>query len=363
MHALYCRVTVRTLVALPLVATLVLVGAMPRADADDRGLAEARERAQAAAAELSAAQARLGALDQEITDLAARVEDTQARLEGLRQTVRETIVQQFINADLAQVQVPDVDVNVQARAEALSSIVTQGNQDAVDEYLALAEDLAVARDELVERRRDQESAVVQLREKRAALDAELRRLEELERRRQEEMRRQEQERRRLAAEEARRQSARETSERPDSRRRAASAPVPARAPSPSGSFVCPVRGPHAFIDSWGAPRSGGRRHQGVDMMAARGVPTVAPVSGRVEHRSNRLGGLSWHLFGDDGNYYFGTHLSEYANVGAGWVAAGTVIGYVGDTGNARGNPHLHFEIHPGGRGNPINPYPTVRAHC
>ena len=96
------------------------------------------------------------------------------------------------------------------------------------------------------------------------------------------------------------------------------------------------------------------------MMAARGVPVVAPVSGTVSHRGNPIGGLSFHLNGDDGNYYYGTHLSAYGN--AGRVAAGTVIGYVGDTGNARGMPHLHFEIHPNG-GSAVNPYPTVRAAC
>src|SRR3546814_3237888 len=53
------------------------------------------------------------------------------------------------------------------------------------------------------------------------------------------------------------------------------------------------------------------------MLSPRGTPTVAPVSGTVSHRGNGIGGLSWHLNGDDGNYYYGTHLDSYANVGAG----------------------------------------------
>lgn len=144
------------------------------------------------------------------------------------------------------------------------------------------------------------------------------------------------------------------------------APPPPPEPEPvatssGGGIVCPVAGSVQFTDSWGASRSGGRSHKGSDMMAAGGTPTVAPVSGTVEHRSSSLGGLSWYVHGDDGTTYYGTHLSGYENEGAGWVAAGTVIGYVGQTGNA-GSPHLHFEIQPGG-GASINPYPTVAAAC
>ena len=129
-----------------------------------------------------------------------------------------------------------------------------------------------------------------------------------------------------------------------------------------GDMFCPVDGGGLhFTDTWGAARAG-HRHQGVDMLAARGTPTVAPVSGRVEHRGTSLGGLSWYVYGDNGNMYYGTHLQGYENQGVGWVAAGTVIGYVGDTGNARGTPHLHFEVHPGG-GGAVNPYPYVAEAC
>jgi murein DD-endopeptidase MepM/ murein hydrolase activator NlpD len=131
--------------------------------------------------------------------------------------------------------------------------------------------------------------------------------------------------------------------------------------SSGGGIVCPVAGPVTFTDTWGAARSGGRTHQGVDILAAMGTPTVAPVSGRVEHRGSSLGGLSWYVYGDNGDMFYGTHLSGYANQDAGWVAAGTVIGYVGDSGNA-GTPHLHFEYHPGG-GEAINPYPITSAAC
>ena len=131
----------------------------------------------------------------------------------------------------------------------------------------------------------------------------------------------------------------------------------------AGVLFCPVDGPVNFTNTWGAARSGGRAHKGVDMMSPYGTPTVAPVSGQVVHRGTSLGGLSWYVYGDNGNTYYGTHLQSYANVGAGHVEAGTVIGYVGASGNAPDSaPHLHFEIHPGG-GSPINPYPATAQAC
>jgi peptidoglycan LD-endopeptidase LytH len=136
---------------------------------------------------------------------------------------------------------------------------------------------------------------------------------------------------------------------------------PLPAVDPEAGIVCPVQGDVSFIDSWGYARSSGRSHEGVDMMAATGTPTVAPVSGTVELGENSLGGLTWWLYGDDGNSYYGAHLSAFG--AEGWVEAGTVVGYVGASGNAAGgDPHLHFEIHPGG-GEAVNPYPQAATAC
>ena len=117
----------------------------------------------------------------------------------------------------------------------------------------------------------------------------------------------------------------------------------------------------SFIDSWGAPRHQGA-HQGVDMMAATGTPNVAVVSGDVTFKEGGTSGLGAYLHGDDGNLYYYFHLSAYEG-GARHVSQGEVIGYVGNTGDARYTaPHTHFEIHPGG-GAAVNPYPSVAAVC
>ena len=129
----------------------------------------------------------------------------------------------------------------------------------------------------------------------------------------------------------------------------------------SGSWVCPVQGPHSFSDDYGQPRPGGRNHQGNDILAPRGTPVVANVAGDFEQHDNGLGGIAYFLNGSDGRQYYGAHLDSFSGA-TGHVAAGTVIGAVGDSGNAKGGPtHLHFEIHVGG--STVNPYPTLKQYC
>ena len=125
------------------------------------------------------------------------------------------------------------------------------------------------------------------------------------------------------------------------------------------SARCPVPG-GTFFNDWGFPRSGGRAHAGNDIFAPRGTPVVAPVAGTVDHAEGSIGGKQFRLTAADGSRWYGSHLDAFGERGA--VQAGTVIGYVGDSGNARGSrPHLHFEVHPAGT--PVNPFPLLRAAC
>jgi murein DD-endopeptidase MepM/ murein hydrolase activator NlpD len=135
----------------------------------------------------------------------------------------------------------------------------------------------------------------------------------------------------------------------------------------SGIYSCIMdRRLVSFRDTWGAPRSGGRRHQGTDVMAPFNVPVYAFTSGVVLRRSSsRLGGLSLYLRGDDGATYFYAHLNGYTAAGAAGrrVVAGEHIGFNGYTGNAsRSAPHVHFERQSAG-GAKQNPFPYLVAAC
>jgi murein DD-endopeptidase MepM/ murein hydrolase activator NlpD len=118
------------------------------------------------------------------------------------------------------------------------------------------------------------------------------------------------------------------------------------------ALASPVRGVRAASvrSTFGARRSGGRRHQGADIFAPRGTPVVSAHDGLVVHvGTNPLGGIVVHTLGRRGVLCYYAHLDRVApGVHAGLpVSEGTVLGTVGNTGNARTTPpHLHFEARP-----------------
>jgi peptidoglycan LD-endopeptidase LytH len=142
----------------------------------------------------------------------------------------------------------------------------------------------------------------------------------------------------------------------------ACAPLP-----PEGAVYdirCPVTGDVAFSNDWHAPRAGGRLHEGNDVFAPRGRVNVAVVSGVARFRTGDRSGKAIWLDGDDGNDYFYAHFDAWHGTGPERrVAAGDVIGYTGNTGDAIfTSTHTHFEIHPGG-GDATNPYASLVNAC
>lgn len=117
---------------------------------------------------------------------------------------------------------------------------------------------------------------------------------------------------------------------------------------PHRELIIPVANapPGALADTWGAARSGGRSHQGIDIMAPEGTPVLAVADGKlVRFFDSERGGISIYQFDENEEFvFYYAHLSGRANVREGQeVRQGDVIGFVGQTGNAP-VPHLHFEI-------------------
>jgi peptidoglycan LD-endopeptidase LytH len=141
--------------------------------------------------------------------------------------------------------------------------------------------------------------------------------------------------------------------------------TPVAAPG-GGKVACLMEAPYSYTDTFGAPRSGGRTHQGTDVMAPYGAEVYAYADGAVSRESsNAYGGITLYLLGANGVEYYYAHLSRYAVPAGSRVRAGQLIAYNGQSGNARYTaPHVHFEVHPGGPGStPVNPYPYVQRAC
>jgi peptidoglycan LD-endopeptidase LytH len=117
-----------------------------------------------------------------------------------------------------------------------------------------------------------------------------------------------------------------------------------------------------FVDSWGNARSGGRHHEGIDVFAAKDTPVRSTTRGVVTRvGTNGLGGQVVWVLGPGLERHYYAHLNRYADIRVGdQIEAGTIIGYAGNTGNARGGPvHLHYGIYRDGTAQ--NPYPRLVA--
>jgi murein DD-endopeptidase MepM/ murein hydrolase activator NlpD len=123
------------------------------------------------------------------------------------------------------------------------------------------------------------------------------------------------------------------------------------AQQPDALLLMPVAGARVsrVVDSWGVPRPDGRTHQGQDIFARKGTTVFSATEGyvmRVGH--NRLGGNVIVIAGAGGRRYYYAHLESFApgmRVGK-KVTSQTVIGLVGNTGNAaQTSSHLHFGLY------------------
>lgn len=134
-------------------------------------------------------------------------------------------------------------------------------------------------------------------------------------------------------------------------------------PAPSRMDV-PVQGVDArrVADTFGAPRGRDRSHQGVDIFAPRGTPVLSATEGLVlSVREGGLGGRQVWVLGPGHERHYYAHLDDWAlRLRAGdRVRAGTLLGTVGDTGNARGTPpHLHYGVY--GATGALDPLPRLR---
>jgi murein DD-endopeptidase MepM/ murein hydrolase activator NlpD len=397
------RATARR-VALVLVAALALGAFTPigpaRADSggDDvqraaQAVADARDRANRAADAYTDAENKLDDLTEQQAQLQKDIDATTAKVDALASGVTTLAVDRVVNGDggstlFSGLKGPTEEVE----QEVISRLALNASTTSIDEYDAARHELDLKQAQLDRTKKETEQAAAFLKSSQEKALKEIEVLKQLEQKALKD---------RAVAQAVAAQKAEEKRQIEQQAAAAAAAAAKARATSGSGNagaaanpgasgggaaappsggagasksiggcradcgyvdtaIICPVAGPAAFGDTWGAARSGGRHHQGVDMLAPRGTPIVAVVSGVVDYSHNRLGGNAAWVSGASGRYYY-AHMDHYQGSNRA-VQQGEVIGYVGDTGNARGTPHLHFEVHPGG-GAAVNPYPSVRAAC
>jgi peptidoglycan LD-endopeptidase LytH len=317
---------------------LVVLAFPARAVAAD-DVRAAQQRANRAAAELNRATSSLAVAENELASLEERQSEARSRSTKLRGVVEALALSQYVHGGTNPLALDTVDLNRWARGRALLRLASLSTEDALERSRAAREELADLRGGLTRTLSSRRAALASLRTEQRQAVAELERLAKTQREAEAEAK------------------ARGAGKAPAGRGTAAGR---ATAIAAKGPWMCPVQGTHSFSNDYGAPRGGGASHKGNDILAPRGTPVAANVAGSVDQHPNRLGGLAYYLHGNDGKTYYGAHLDSFGASGS--VAMGTVIGYVGNTGDASGGPtHLHFEIIEGGVS--VNPYATLVRYC
>ena len=293
-----------------------------------------------AAARYAEARTAYERLGDQVTDLERQVAGIEARLSPLRLEVTRQAVALY-QGDAAVAAVTHLEAAAAMlrsdRAAHLVADLSARKLPAIDTLLAAKQRLRDRQADLEGRRREQDATMAGLTAQREQISAQLDALAAV-----------------LPAKDGRRSLPRASRSAPGLGQRLRAGAAPA-------SFVCPIDGPVAFTDDFGAPRGGGRRHMGNDMLSPRGTPDVAVVNGTIETRPWAGGGITIFLNGDDGNTYVYMHLLQIEGAVPRRVTQGEVIGRVGSTGHSFGY-HTHFEYHPGG-GDAVSPYPLLSAAC
>lgn len=139
-----------------------------------------------------------------------------------------------------------------------------------------------------------------------------------------------------------------------------------RVPPPQ-ALILPVQGMRraALYNTWHASRDGGRRrHEGIDLFAPKGTPVRATTEGIIYRiGTSKLGGKAVWVLGPGRQRHYYAHLDGFAYIRVGQrIQQGAMLGYVGNTGNARHTPaHLHYGIY--GKSGAINPYPLLKKRA
>ncbi|MBU1227278.1 MAG: M23 family metallopeptidase [Actinobacteria bacterium] len=373
----------RRVAVIVLLASLFAGTALPAWSVTDEDVEQARRQREAAAAEraaaltdLDAAVAAYEAINVEFAELTFRIgqlrslmDSYQQQSDDLQDQVRNRAVEAYMHGDRSEGTILFATGSIEqaVMAQEILAKSVEGEVESLDSLLAaraemerLEAELDDDSERLADLRFEAELVAARMNELFAEAEAQLAQadsvlasteaeLAEQRRREEEERRRQEEERLRLEA-----------------IARAAAGPAGGIALSLTPGFICPVDGISRFVDSWGAPRSGGRTHKGTDLMAAQGTRLVAVANGTVSLGFNSLGGNTVWVHADYGVGFFYAHLDTFAEGlrNGDRVSIGQVLGTVGDTGNAApGAYHLHFGMAVGGGASNVNPYPSLRAVC